>query len=478
MAFQLSPGVLVVEKDLTNIIPAVATSTGAFVGAFQWGPVLDPTLVSSENQLVARFGKPTDGNASSFFTAANFLTYTNNLQLIRVDTAGAKNAVATQTGFVDFVEINDGGADYETPVVTFSAPNIEGGVQATGIAVVEDGVITGITITEAGSGYSQAPSISVVDTAEESVGAGFDGTVLIEVGGIKINNEDDYMAQYVNGLGLVGSWAAKYPGALGNSIRIEVADADTFEGWDYAGEFDAAPETSTYVESVGGSNDELHVIVVDEGGLWTGVRGAILEKFSFLSKASDARKPDGTNNYYKDAININSKYVWWMDHPVTLVGVDNWGLTAENSAFKSLAAVDSSTLSGGADDLSPDIGDYQDAWSIFANAELYDISLLPVGQVPPTVAKYVIENVAETRKDCVAFVSPVTPEGAMIQGADIVEDTIDFRRNISFNVNSSYGVLDSGFKYMYDRYNDVYRWVPLNGDTAGLCARTDYTNDP
>jgi len=316
MAFQLSPGVLVVEKDLTNIIPAVATSTGAFVGAFQWGPVLDPTLVSSENQLVARFGKPTDGNASSFFTAANFLTYTNNLQVIRVDTAGAKNAVATQTGFVDFVEINDGGADYEAPVVSFSAPDVEGGVQATGIAVVEDGVITGITITESGSGYSQAPTITVVDTAEESDGAGFDGTVLIEVGGIKINNEDDYMAQYVNGLGLVGSWAAKYPGALGNSLKVEVADADTFNGWDYAAEFDAAPETSTYAESVGGSNDELHVIVIDEGGLWTGVRGAILEKFSFLSKASDARKPDGTNNYYKDAININSKYVWWMDHPV------------------------------------------------------------------------------------------------------------------------------------------------------------------
>lgn len=647
MAFQLSPGVLVVEKDLTSIIPAVASSTGAFAGAFTWGPVLDPTQITSENQLVSRFGKPQDGNASSFFTASNFLSYTNNLLLIRSDAQNARNAVATQSNTVSAINAGFGatgvaGRYYTTaPTVTLSAPENSDGIQATatatvadgviiaiaiatqgsgytgtpnvtiigdgvgaqasaiktndtitgikvtnggsgyttatvtitggngsgataGTVTIADGVITKITVDEPGSGYTAAPSVTVSSPATFSAitvaaanvnvntdtitaaghglkngdvvqygatGAiaeltngtsyyiinkttntfqlatsfggsaigftttGSNGQTFTKIGqaatayatisssGIKINNEDVYTTVFASGQGVVGSWAAKYPGSIGNSLKVSIADSANYTGWAYAAEFDGAPDSTSYAESIGGSNDELHIIVIDEDGLWTGTKGAVLEKFAFVSKASDAKRSDGTNNYYKDVVNTQSKYIWWMDHLTGTTGSGSaWGSQAFETTFTSIDSSSISnytwSLSGGADDLNPTNGQIINAYSIFANSELYDISLVLTGQVTPNVAKTIIEEVAETRRDCVAFVSPTTATGQVIQGIDAIEDTIAFRTNTAFNVNSSYAVLDSGFKYQYDRYNDVYRWVPLNGDVAGLCARTDYTNDP
>lgn len=388
MAFQLSPGVLVTEKDLTSIIPAVATSTGAFAGSFVWGPVMDPTTISSENQLVARFGRPADGNAASFFTAANFLSYSNNLQVVRVDVDGALNATS-------------------------------------------------------------------------------DGS------GLKINNESDYNDLYGLGGGDVGGFAAKYPGALGNSIAVHVADSGTWTGWQYANEFDGAPGTSAFVGNAGGQNDEIHIIVIDRLGKWTGTEGGVLEKFAFVSKASDARRSDGANNFYREVINASSKYIWWMDHPAET----NWGTAAQGASFTVLEDPIASDLSGGVTELAATDGEIQAGFGIFVNAELYDVQLIPTGHVSAATAKWVVDNIAEVRKDCVVFVSPVTEQGEAIRGVDAVEDIIAYRTGVAFNVNSSYAVMDSGHKYQYDRYNDVYRWVPLNGDIAGLCARTDSTND-
>lgn len=477
MAFQLSPGVLVTEKDLTNIIPAVATSTGAYAGVFAWGPVMDPVAIASENELVARFGRPSDANAASWFTAANFLSYASNLLTVRVDSTNARNAVAQASGVVSGVTITAGGSDYTAPTLAFSAPDIEGGVQATGTATVVGGVITGVVITNPGSGYTNPPVI----TATDADGDGFVAEGVVAVGGIKIRNEDEYTTTYINGSGVVGQWAAKYPGSLGNSLRVEMADINTFSGWDYEAEFDSAPGTSDFAAGVGGENDEIHVIVIDEAGAWTGTRGAILEKFAFVSKASDAKQANGTNNYYRDVINTSSKYVWWMDHPAAadlLVTGSAWGVSATNTNFKRLDGVNAFALEGGADDFAASAGNLQSGFALFANTELYDISLIPTGPVPATVAKFVVESVAEVRKDCVAFVSPSTTAGGVIQGVDAVANTIAFRTGNDFNVNSSYGFLDSGWKYQYDRYNDKYRWVPLNGDVAGTCARTDFTNDP
>ena len=568
MAFQLSPGVLVTETDLTNIVPAVATSSGAYAGVFVWGPVMDPTQITSENQLVQRFGKPGDSNAASWFTAANFLSYTNNLRVVRVDAAAARNAVATPSGTVTAVAITNGGSGYATnATITFSLPNIAGGVQTAGTitvgdvqtgtstevtvtdveiisgganytdpvivfsapagggdtataevvvdgsnqvieinvltpgsyettdtivatitdptgtnlvfdvvttnivtTVISEGVVTGITISEPGTGYTAPPTITVVS----NTGTGFAANVSVVTAGVKINNEEQYELNYINGAGVVGEFAAKYPGALGNSIRVEMADAGSFDSWAYKGEFDRAPGTTAFAASGNGSNDELHIIVIDEKGAWTGTQGAILEKFAFTSKASDAKQADGTNNFYKQVLNTSSTYVWWMDHPD--VG-SNWGSAAAGVTFVNTSSAISRVLVGGIDDHAPTDGNLQSGFALFANAELFDVSLIPTGPVTAAVSKYVIEQVAEVRKDCVVFVSPTTVSGQVIQGASIVADTIAFRTGSTFNVNSSYGFLDSGWKYQYDRFNDKYRWVPLSGDIAGLCARTDFTND-
>jgi phage tail sheath protein FI len=559
MPFQLSPGVAVVEKDFTSIVPAVATAAGAFVGTFEWGPCMQPVTINSENNLVSRFGKPVDDNAQSFFTAANFLSYTNNLLVIRADTFTHRNAVARVSGTLQSVLLSNGGSGYtSTPTVTFSVPQVVGGVRATGTAVLSGGgvtaaavanqgtgyitatvtfslpqitggvratgtativggQITGITITNAGSGYLTAPtatitsdtgtgaSVGVVTIQASSVvgititnagsgytsaptvtitnggGTGAAATATIQVGGIKILNENNYIQYWNDGSGVTGEWAAKYPGTLGNSLHVGICDSYGFSTWEHRNEFDAAPGTSDFAAGVSGSNDEVHVIIQDRDGRWTGIPGAILEKFSFLSKAIDAKKSDGTNNYYKDVINSRSQYIWWTDFPELFDysgPVTNWGTPAANTSFQNCGPHDYD-LSGGLDDLTATDGQLMSAWDIFRDDSRFDISLMPLGKASTTVANFVIA-LAEERKDCVVFASPqdVTTGDLIFNSqyeTDAVSKIVAYRNALP---STSYAVLDSGYKYQYDRYSDKYRWVPLNGDVAGLCARTDYTNDP
>lgn len=402
MAFQLSPGVLVVEKDLTNIVPAVSTSIGAFAGTFAWGPVLDPILLSSENELVAKFGKPTvnsaGDNSTSFFTAANYLAYSNALYVCRR---------ASDTHF------------------------------------------------------------NAASTADTS-----------GISGVVINNEDAYLAG--NGTwGDNGEFAAKYPGKLGNSLRILMADSSTWDGWgttaeDWAQYFDRAPGTSQYVLDRGGSDDELHILIIDELGYFSGVKGTILEKYSFLSKASDAKAESGALNYYADVLNNDSKYVWWLNHTD---GGTNWGTTAENKTFDDMTAEVDSTLVGGVDDLEYDSGKLQTAFALYSDVEKYDISLVITGALLGADSLAVVGDLGDERKDCIVFISPTNTGPTYFSGDEAVDDTLTFRNN-TCNVNSSYAVMDSGWGYQYDVYNDKYKWIPLNGHVAGLCARTDNTNDP
>jgi hypothetical protein len=646
MPFQLSPGVAVVEKDFTSIVPAVSSSIGAFAGVFPWGPVLEPVTVSSENDLVRRFGKPNDSNFQSFFTAANFLSYTNNLLLVRAD-AGSLNAVATSTGGLGTVTINNPGSGYSSsaaaPAVTVGAPDIDGGVQAAVTVTLSGGEITAVAVSDGGHSYQTAPSVtlsapsggsaatfsvvmttptisgasvsgtggqftctstriavgdritltgtlsgtatitdystpttykvsaitgsgaavtgfiltttadvaivttagsttglvltntynqSVASVTVSTAGSGYKGTVTasfsagnavagavtlasstitattivtagsgystapvitiaappsgvnatlnrtITVAGLKIINGETYNSSYQNGAGIVGSFAAKYPGTLGNSLKVAMCDSAGFTGWAYASEFDAAPATSTYATSVGGTQDEMHIVVIDEDGAWSGTQGTILEKFAFVSKASDAKKSDGTNNYYKSVLNARSEYIWWMDHPTAVTGTTAWGSAAATASFKLLDSPVSTSLAGGTDDFVPTDGELQSAFALFANAEQYDVSLILAGKATAATATYIINNICETRLDCVAFVSPQSTSTAdPIIGSTSTEQNaiIAYRDALP---STSYAVLDSGYKYQYDRYNDQYRYVPLNGDVGGLCARTDYTNDP
>jgi hypothetical protein len=394
MAFQLSPGVLVTEQDLTSVVPSVATTAGGFAGAFQWGPVRQVTTISTENDLVTVFGVPNSTTYNSFFTASNFLSYGNNLQVIRV--------------------VNES-----------IARNAKSNASATAIIV---------------------------------------------------RNEDHYNASYINGGSGQGTYIAKYPGALGNSIRVSVADQNTWSTWAWASNFDAAPNTSPYLSAIGGGNDEMHIIVLDALGSFTGTVNTVLEKFSFVSKASDAQRPDGTSAYYKDVINNQSKYIWWGGHETVYVGPNGnaIGNTANASLYSNLTSSPNITLTGGVSGDSPADGNITTALSVFANSELYDVSLLPLGNVSATVANYAISSIAEVRKDCVVFLSPTLANVVNNAGSEAT-DIVTYRNTLT---SSSYAVMDSGWKYQYDRYNDVYRYVPLNGDTAGLAVRTDFVSDP
>lgn len=398
MAFQLSAGVNVSEIDLTTVIPSVATSTGAFVGPFAWGPCSEVTTISDEVRLVSTFGKPDNNNYEYWFSAANFLAYGKNLKVVRaVDTAAATRS-------------NNATANNGT--------------------------------------------------------------------GVLIRNMDDWTAnQQGNADGTNNGWAARFPGALGNSLKISMADGASYTGWAYASQFTATPNTSTYVASRGNNNanDEIHIVVIDEDGLFTGTANTVLEKYPFVSKASDAKDDSGNSNYYKNVIAQQSQYIHWLAHPVSanLGSGTAWGSTANSSAFKTLSSNVTYSLSGGTDG-NVSTSQITTGWDLFKNAEAVDISLAVTGTGNTTIATYVISNIAESRKDCVAFISPTKASVVNNPGSEAAA-AVAFRNGLT---SSSYAVIDSGYKYQYDKYADLYRWVPLNGDIAGLCVRTDTERDP
>jgi phage tail sheath protein FI len=287
-----------------------------------------------------------------------------------------------------------------------------------------------------------------------------------------IKNEDDYLENWSSGNTVYGVAAARYAGEIGNTLRVSIADANTYTGWTYSTQFTSAPGTSTYVANKGGSLDEVHVIVIDEDGLFSGTRGTVLEKFGFVSKASDAKDDSGNANYYKQVLQTKSRYIHWMSHPTTIATGTSWGVTANNTAFANLTANVTVSLSGGVDGTIT-TANVITAYDSFDPAESVDIALVVSGPASQTVADSLI-SMAETRKDCVVFLSP--------EKADCVDnagsETTDIRAYRDTLTSTSYAVLDSNWKYQYDKYNDVYRWVPLNGDVAGLCARTDLERDP
>ena len=287
--------------------------------------------------------------------------------------------------------------------------------------------------------------------------------------GVQIKNRFDYESNYSSGSSS-DYFYAKWAGELGNSVGISVADANTFSGWGFAANFDSAPSTSEYATNRGGSRDELHIVVYDTTGQISGTANTVLEKFGYVSKASDAKTSDGSSNYYKDVVNTRSKYIWWGKQNAQ---GSNWGTPASNTTFAYMASSNTYTLSGGTS-VVPSSGDVQRAWDLFANPESIDVSLLMCGPTTSNVIPNYVTSIAETRKDVMVFFSPRTNDSVDAIGNEATNIT-GFRDTIT---SSSYAVMDSGHKYQYDKYNDVYRWVPLNGDIAGLCVRTDVDRDP
>jgi hypothetical protein len=414
MAFSISPGVTVSEVDLTTVVPSVLTTAGAFAGAFTWGPVNKIIQVPSEIDLVNRYGSPDSNTYQSFFTAASFLAYGNNLQLVRAANNTAYNASSNTA-----------------------------------------------------AGYT----------------------------GVQIQNSDVFQASYLSNLtnaNLYGPVVARYPGALGNSLTISFLDAglaSQFSSWNVNGVgvssyFTSAPGTSAQANTAGASNDEIHMVVVDTGGLFTGTKNTVLEVFPFMSKGSDAKDPLGNSNYYKNYIYNNSRYIYVIDPPqyantAITQGTSYWGRPLANTNYANLGNNASTgpnyiSLINGAD-AQPSDADLATAYNLFQNSDAVSIDLVLTGAASTTLQQNVIDNIANYRKDCVAFISPPSTAVVNQSGSEAANITT---WNNSLGRSSSYVVADSGWKYMFDKYNNVYRWVPLNGDIAGLCVNTDNIRDP
>jgi len=294
--------------------------------------------------------------------------------------------------------------------------------------------------------------------------------------GILIQNQDVYNYNYLTAVSSTvtnGRVAARYSGDRGNGLEISIfsdsGNSASWTEWTYKAQFDSIPSTSNYVGSRSAANDEMHIIVIDQKGKFTGTPNTILEKFAYVSKASDAKNDDGSSNYYVNAINDRSKYFYVVSHAAN----SNWGsATVANTSFSNNVAASLVLANGVSSTISN--ADLITAYDKFKNAEEVDISLIMAGAASQTVAEYIVDNIAESRKDCVAFISPQSANVVNNQG-DETTDVTAYRDEFT---SSSYAVMDSGWKYQFDKYNNVYRWVPLNGDIAGLCVRTDFERDP
>ena len=248
--------------------------------------------------------------------------------------------------------------------------------------------------------------------------------------------------------------------------------------WEYAGSFDDEPTTTSGTAKWGGSFDEIHVIIEDEDGDIAGANNTVLETFASCSVAAGNKSEDGQSNYYKDIVNRGSKWVRWMDHDSmgnadAAYGTTAWG-GAVTATFNAKGGISTASMTGGSDGSASTDGNIQIGLDEFKNTEEVDVTLLMTADASAATQIYAINNIAEYRKDCVAFVSPLQAHVVNNAGQELT----DVRGHRDSMPSSSYAVMDSGWKYMYDKYNDVYRYVPLNGDIAGCCAFTDQNADP
>lgn len=519
MAFQVSPGINVSEIDLTTIVPAVSTTEGAIAGCFRWGPCETVQLIDNESKLAARFGKPTDYNPETWFTAANFLAYGNALYVSRAfDSTNMLNAYANSgavTSNSAMIVKNDDA--YETAAASFDT-DVEYVAKYPGAL----GNSLKISVCDSANAYSSTIDLTAVNSNTLFANTGTKLTLAvgatsalvtlsntaalasstplphanvvaglfttgdyIRVGNSSIGFQDLKITavgsvQVVN-TGGTNSGAATISLSLEEKYRLSTAwESQTVaRKWEYSTVTDAAPGQSQFAVDAGSAvSDEVHIVVADEDGLFTGQKGAVLEVFKGLSRATDAKTADGSANYYKTVLNNLSQYVWYAS--------DRAGAATANIA--SLAAVTTTTpytasfVAGadGGDESAIAFADIARAYDAFASPETVDISLVMTGKSRglsngAQLANYLIDNIAEARKDCVVFISPEYADVVNNTGLDQAADTVTFRNSVT---SSSYAVLDSGYKYQYDKYNDLYRWIPLNGDVAGLAVRTDSTNDP
>jgi len=464
MAFQVSPGVLVQEKDLTNVIPAVATTIGAIAGQFAQGPIDEVVSIASEKELVETFGKPDSNTFEYFFSAASFLQYSSSLRVVRANNTGAFNATSGGGG-ATLIKNN---SDYDDG---FTAD----GLWAARTAGAWGNNIKVSICPNTASAYENTSATTVDDTST-AVG---DTTITVDDGsalnvGDIINFGEAGGYEYrITAIATNDVTFVRHPSGTGG-LHTAVADSSTIRRrWRYYDLVSGAPGTSAYTSARGGSNDEIHVVVIDEDGGITGTAGEVLEVYDSVSVAGDAKTPQGDSNYYKDVIYNRSQYIYWTAHEST-GAAGNWGDPALGVTFTAVSALNDASLSGGADGSAASVAELKTAYERYQDADTVDVNLIIAGKGDATHIDNLI-TVAENRKDAIVFASP--ERGDVVGITSSTTQTTNVKSFFDGIRSSSYVVFDSGYKYTYDKYNDVFRYVPLNGDIAGLAARTDLIAD-
>jgi len=393
-----SPAIVVKEVDLTNGVPNIPTSTGAFVGNFSWGPCDTPTLINNEAALVGTFGSPDTTNTGDFHSANQFLRYSNDLYIVREYTAVAKNASDTNASSI--------------PLVT---------------------------------------------------------------------NRDNFDAQVAALATATHNFIAKYPGTLGNSLKVSFSgqgDAG-YSSWPYKSYYDAAPGTSDFAAAVGATNDEAHVAVIDEDGAITGTAGTVLETFPFVSIALGAKTSDGTSNYILNVINTKSQYIWMAGIATATFGTNAGSVPVDALDFAAGLAVDVNVpLIGGVNSAALGAADFATGFDKFEdpNALSIDFMIAPglsTAADHATVVNDMVSIAAQTRKDCMVLASPnrAAIVGQTTSAAAVTAITSAMTSNAL--TRSSYLAVDNNYLKVYDKYNDQYIFIPAASSTAGIMAATD-----
>jgi len=433
MAFQTSPGVNVSEIDLTNIVPAVSTTEGAIAGTFRWGPENIRTLVTSESDLADRFGKPATyytnaalttqwTNHETWFSAANFLAYSDALFVVR--TCDGTAAAATSTNInakykgllgnsIKISHCTDGNFEPATRAYTIT---IEPQATTGSIAALPTSAGASTFLSAGDNIVLSDGTLLEVASLATATGSGSSWTQVITFK-TAYNNHTQYAAQF----------------------KSQWGDADLF---------DAGP-------TAGG----IHLVVRDFDGKISGTAGTIIERWENINCVSTAKNTDGSTNFIVDVLDQGSNWI---------------AVSVAQSALLAAAGITygSATLTSGAegaDEVNATLATVAPGYDLFKDPADVDISLILQGRgIGVTLANYIIANICDVRKDCVLFVSPEQDDAT-------AQNIVDFAKTVTA---TTFAVIDSGYKYQYDKYSDVYRWIPLNGDIAGICARTDDVRDP
>ena len=493
----LSPGVEIQERDLTiGSIETVEVNVGAIAGAFLKGPVLEPVRISTEAQLIETFGEPTDDNAETWWTAASFLSYGGVIDVVRCATSGQLTAsddavTSPYTLSIPTKDVYEANYFYAgNNPFRFAARNVGADQNSLRVATIDQGADVTLTLDGA---LTTSTVGTQVQTASASPNGAKSGYIFAYDGSsnkVSLITSDTWIATDVIENGVTDLNVTAKSNWYDEQEVYAASGTKPALKWTSIA---PRPGTSPYVSARGGANDEMHVVVYDATGEITGAPNTVVEKFTYLTKANNGKTSEGAQNYYPQVLADKSNWIYWGSHETVsiydvsanqsitggnIAGTNNKG-NASTTTFD-LIGVNEYTFIKGAESGGATSGEIISAMQEFADTETVEIDYLLMGPGDIGSGASAKSNtkaiaaaaltIASARKDCIAFLSPYRGDVVGVtSSATQAQNVVEFYDTMQA---TSFGVFDNGWKYVYDRFADKYRYIPGNGDVAGLCAAT------